>query len=267
MNVGVLGGGQLGRMLALAGYPLGMKFRFLEGKSPAPVDHLGAVVRASYDDMAALDAFADGLDVVTYEFENVPVDSALHLAERVPVHPAPSALAMAQDRLKEKQDFQGLGVPTAPFVEVSSREGLEEAMARLGLPAVLKTRRLGYDGKGQALLRTPDQADGAWAELGSVPLILEGFIDFTRELSILAVRGVDGDCRFYPLVENVHRGGILWTSVAPAPDVTPALQSEAEDYARRVMEEHGYVGVVAIELFQVGDHLVANELAPRVHNS
>jgi 5-(carboxyamino)imidazole ribonucleotide synthase len=205
--------------------------------------------------------------VVTYEFENVPVASALRLAGRVPVRPAPSALAVGQDRVVEKEAFRAAGIPTSPFLAVDSLAELQAGIADIGLPAVVKTRRFGYDGKGQAVLRRPADAEGAWARLGGVPLLLEAFVDFRRELSILGVRGVDGECAFYPLVENEHKGGILWKSTAPAPDVSPALQARAEDHARHLLERHEYVGVLAIELFDGGDDLVANEMAPRVHNS
>jgi len=266
-KVGILGGGQLGRMLALEGRRLGLRFRFLEAKRPAPVDDLGEVVRAAYDDMDALDRFAEGLDVVTYEFENVPVASARHLEERLPVHPSPSALAVAQDRVFEKEAFVEAGIPTAPFRAVDSAEALRAGVAAIGFPAVVKTRRFGYDGKGQAVLRAPEDVEGAWEALGSVPLLLEAFVPFRRELSIVAVRALDGSCAFYPLIENDHREGILWKSHAPAPDVSPELQARAEDHARHLLELHDYVGVLAIELFDVGDELIANEMAPRVHNS
>jgi len=267
MNVGILGGGQLGRMLALEGRRLGLRFRFLEPKRPAPVDDLGEIVRARYDDPAALDAFAGGLDVVTYEFENVPVASVLRLAEHVPVHPAPSALEIGQDRLFEKEAFEAAEFSTAPFRAVDSLDDLRAGVAEIGLPAVLKTRRFGYDGKGQAVLRASEDVEAAWEALGGVPLLLEAFVEFRRELSILAVRGVGGECAFYPLVENVHRDGILWRSVAPAPDVSPELQQRAEEHARHLLERHDYVGVLAVELFDVEGDLLANEMAPRVHNS
>ena len=267
LRVGILGGGQLGRMMALAGYPLGLRFRFLEPKSPSPADGLGEVVRADYDDEEALLAFADGLDVVTYEFENVPVGSATLLRERLPVHPAPPALRMAQDRLAEKQGFEALGIPTAPFHPVDTRDGLDEAVGHLGLPAVLKTRRFGYDGKGQRVLESHADLDPAWDELGGRPLILERFIDFSRELSQVAVRCADGTVAFYPLVENEHRDGILVLTRAPAPVVGDRMRETARGYVRSILEDLDYVGVVALELFQDGDHLLANEMAPRVHNS
>ncbi|HZD03286.1 MAG TPA: ATP-grasp domain-containing protein, partial [Longimicrobiales bacterium] len=184
MKVGILGGGQLGRMLALAGYPLGLHFRFLENKEPAPVDGLGEVVRAAYDDLEAVRRFGEGLDVVTYEFENVPVASARALAGDLPVLPPPAALHAAQDRLVEKQAFDSLGIPTSPYHPVGSRDELDEAVAHIGLPAVLKTRRLGYDGKGQEVLARHRDVDRAWNALGDRPLLLERFVDFSRELSI-----------------------------------------------------------------------------------
>lgn len=267
MRVGILGGGQLGRMLALAGYPLGLEFRHLDLSPTAPVRSLGELVAGEYDDEELLEDFAAGLDVVTYEFENVPVRSARFLERSVAVWPPSAALEAAQDRMAEKALFGDLGIETAPFAAVGSREALERAIAEIGVPAVLKTRRLGYDGKGQFVLRTEAEADAAWAALGGVPLILEGFVAFERELSILAARGADGDAVFYPLVENHHRGGILRLSLAPAPAIDAGLQARAEALARRVLERLGYVGVLAIELFQAGERLLANEMAPRVHNS
>ena len=267
MKVGILGGGQLGRMLALEGRKLGLTFRFLEPAQPAPVDDLGEVIRAPYDDPEALDRFVDGLDVVTYEFENVPVAATRHLVDRVPVHPAPSALAVGQDRVSEKEAFRDADFLTAPFRAVDSLEELRDAVAELGLPAVLKTRRMGYDGKGQTVLRAEADVAPAWERLGGVPLLLESFVPFQRELSIIGVRGRDGASVFYPLVENVHRDGILWTTVAPAPRVSPELQAEAEGHVRHFLDHHGYVGVLAIELFDVDGKLLANEMAPRVHNS
>ncbi|MBA3826431.1 MAG: 5-(carboxyamino)imidazole ribonucleotide synthase [Ktedonobacterales bacterium] len=269
-TIGILGGGQLGRMLALAGYPLGFQFRFLDPTpGTAPVDALAPRIRSEqgYDDAAALAQFRDGLDVVTYEFENVPVATAERLAAQVPVFPPPAALQAAQDRFIEKSFFRDLGIPTPPFERVDSLPELEAAVAKVGLPAMLKTRRLGYDGKGQQFIRAAEDVAPAWHALGNVPLILEGFVDFDRELSILAVRGQDGATAFYPLVQNRHHDGILHRSVAPAPDLSPEAQALAQSFATRVMEEVGYVGVLAIELFGVGETLIANEMAPRVHNS
>ncbi|MEZ4423635.1 MAG: 5-(carboxyamino)imidazole ribonucleotide synthase [Gemmatimonadota bacterium] len=267
MRVGVLGGGQLGRMLALAGRPLGLTFRFFEAAARPPVSELGEIVRASWEDEPALDAFAEGLDVVTYEFENVPVHAARRLAERVPVRPTPDALAFAQDRVKEKQGLEAVDVPVAPWHPVDSAEDLSEAARALGLPVLLKTRRMGYDGKGQSALRAHGDVHSVWESLGGRPCIAERVVPFDRELSIVAVRALDGNVAFYPLVENHHEDGILRRTLAPAPGVTPALEETAQGYARALLERLDYVGVLAIELFQVGDTLLANEVAPRVHNS
>jgi 5-(carboxyamino)imidazole ribonucleotide synthase len=267
MRLGILGGGQLGRMLALAGVPLGVRCRVLEPAADPPAAAVAEHVAGEFEDYQALYHFRDGLDVVTYEFENVPIGSARWLADRVPVFPSPDALAVAQDRFAEKTFFAHHGIPTQPFAAVGSRDEFDAALRRVGLPAVLKTRRFGYDGKGQMVLRTPAEAEQAWGVLGGRPLILEGFVPFDRELSVLAVRGRDGGCAFYPLVENLHRDGILRLSVAPAPRLTPALQAQAEGHARRALEVLGYVGVLAIEFFEVAGRLLANEMAPRVHNS
>ena len=228
---------------------------------------LASHVVAAYDDLDALARFADGMDVVTYEFENVPMASAAHLAARVPVYPPPAALEKSQDRLVEKTFLQSLGIPTAPFAPVSFRDEYDEVIARFGLPAIMKTRHFGYDGKGQCVIRTAEIVEAASMMLKGRELILEGFVAFERELSILAVRGLTGDIRFYPLVENQHQDGILRISKAPAPDLSPAMQQQAESYARLVLESLEYVGVLAIEFFQVSDRLIANEMAPRVHNS
>jgi 5-(carboxyamino)imidazole ribonucleotide synthase len=267
MKIGLLGGGQLGRMLALAGYPLGLRFRVLDLSPEAPAGQLAELMVADFNDTDALKRFASGLDLVTYEFENVPVDTARFLNRRVAVYPPPEALEAAQDRLVEKSFFERLGIPTPPFVRVDTWDDLRAGAARIGLPAVLKTRRFGYDGKGQFILRNAEDAPHAWQSLGGVPLILEGFIDFEREVSIIAVRGRAGEVRFYPLVENHHEHGILRLSLSPAPGAISELQREAEDYARRAMTELNYVGVIAIEFFQKDGHLLANEMAPRVHNS
>lgn len=267
MTIGILGGGQLGYMLALAGYPLGLHFRFLDPSPEAPVGRIAQRVTADYTDHAALEKFSNGLELVTYEFENVPVEAAKFLAERVPVYPPPSALEAAQDRLAEKTLFRSLGISTTDFVPVAKAEEFEAAVKHLGLPAVLKTCRMGYDGKGQWILRTAEDVSKAQAELPKVDLILERFVPFRRELSVLAVRSRNGETAFYPLVENHHRDGILRLSLAPAPGLESAVQREAEDIARRVLESLKYVGVLAIEFFEHEDRLLANEMAPRVHNS
>ncbi|HEX4545526.1 MAG TPA: 5-(carboxyamino)imidazole ribonucleotide synthase [Candidatus Acidoferrum sp.] len=267
MTIGILGGGQLGYMLALAGYPLGLHFRFLDPSPEAPVGRIAQRVTADYTDQAALEKFSSGLELVTYEFENVPVEAAKFLAERVPVYPPPAALEAAQDRLNEKQLFQNLGIATTDFVPVTKPSELDSAIEKLGLPAILKTCRLGYDGKGQWILRASEDVSRAKSELPKVPLILERFVPFTRELSVLAVRSRAGEIAFYPLVENHHRGGILRLSLAPAPQLDPYIQRAAEDAARRLLESLEYVGVLAIEFFEDANRLLANEMAPRVHNS
>ncbi|MGQ0602324.1 MAG: 5-(carboxyamino)imidazole ribonucleotide synthase [Anaerolineales bacterium] len=264
-TIGVLGAGQLGRMLALAGYPLGLRFRFLDPLPDAPAGQIAEQVIAEYDDLDALRRFADGVDVITYEFENVPMETALWLEQFAPVFPTPGALHAAQDRLHEKALFRELNIPTPSFAPVNSRAELEAAIANIRLPAVLKTRRFGYDGKAQAVLRAANDVDAAWPELGGAPLMLEGFVPFEREVSVIAASGRDGATVFYSLVENEHRDGILRVSMAPCS--SPILQAIAEDYASRVLAALNYVGVLAIEFFDCNGQLLANEMAPRVHNS
>jgi 5-(carboxyamino)imidazole ribonucleotide synthase len=263
----VLGGGQLGRMLALAGYPLGIRLKHLGSAHDTSAREVAEQTTADYGDKAALAHFAHGVDAITYEWENVPVEAARFLEQFAPVHPRPIALEFSQDRLVEKQFFRDLGIPTAPFEKVDSLEDLHAAARKLSWPSVLKTRRLGYDGKGQKVMQASDPLKNAWEELSGSPLILEGFVDFDRELSIIAVRRPNGEIRFYPLIQNTHAEGILRLSIAPALDLTDELQQQAEDIARRVLEKLDYSGVLAIELFQKGDQLIANEMAPRVHNS
>lgn len=280
MRVGVLGGGQLARMLALEGIPLGHRFTILEPGADPPAAALGSVVAAAYDDPDGLRRVAAAADVVTYEFENVPARSAAYLAARLPALPPPVALEVAQDRLAEKTMFRELGIATPEFHPIDKPGDVGTALAATGLPAVIKTRRLGYDGKGQAVVRTAEEAAGAAERLGAGPvanglgrkgegygLIAEAFVHFGRELSVLAVAGRDGSRVFYPLTENHHRGGILRTSYAPAPRLTDALQGEGERLAGLVLDRLGYVGVLAIELFEAEGRLLANEIAPRVHNS
>jgi 5-(carboxyamino)imidazole ribonucleotide synthase len=214
-----------------------------------------------------MEKFAHGLALVTYEFENVPVEAARFLEKLVPVYPATQALEVAQDRRSEKLLFQKLGIPTTEFAVINSADELDQAAQKIGLPAVLKTCRLGYDGKGQWVLRTGEELERAKKEMPSAPLILEKFVKFSRELSILAVRARNGATSFYPLVENHHRGGILRLSLAPAPSLADSLQHEAEDAARSILDSLDYVGVLAIELFECDGRLLANEMAPRVHNS
>mgnify|MGYP000890690902 CR=1 FL=1 len=265
-TIGILGAGQLGRMLGQAALPLGVTCRFLDPAADPPAAAVGRCITAAFDDALAQQAFAAGCQALTWEFENVSLAAVETLSALVPMRPGAQALAAKQDRLDEKRFFNDLGIATAPFAPVSSREELADAVASIGLPAVLKTRRDGYDGKGQMVLREPADLDRAWATLGAKPLILEGFIPFLRECSLLAVRGLDGEIRCWSLVENEHRHGILHRSLAPAPHAW-VLQAQAETAARAVLERLDYVGVLAIEFFQHEDRLLANEFAPRVHNS
>ena len=267
MTIGILGGGQLGRMLALAGYPLGFRFKIFDPSSDAPAGQVAPQLCEDINDTPSLLWFSKDLDAVTYEWENVPVTSARYLEQRAPLYPPVRALEIAQDRHKEKSFFRETGVPTPEFAAIETREELDVAVKEIGLPAVLKTRRFGYDGKGQFVVKTKREVDKAWEKLGGVPLILESFVKFDREVSILAVRGRDGAKSFYPLVENHHENGILRLSLAPAPGLTAQLQADAERHASRLLDKLNYVGVLAVEFFQVGDRLLANEMAPRVHNS
>ncbi len=264
MTIGVLGGGQLARMLALAGYPLGLDFVFLSPDPQACAAHLGEHICAPYDDERALAELAARADVVTFEFENVPAEVVRRLADRIPIRPSWEALTVAQDRLPEKRLFQELDIPIPPFAPVQKLAELEAALTAIGLPAVLKTRRQGYDGKGQAVLRERHDAAPGWERTGGVPAVVEGFVPFDREVSIIAARGGNGETVFYPLSENRHCDGILRLSICRPAD---PMQRLAEDYARRLLERLDYVGVLAIEFFQVGERLLANEFAPRVHNS
>ena len=269
-TVGILGGGQLARMLALSGAPLGLRFLVMDTADDACAGQFAPMVVGDYRDVAALAEFASKVDVATFDFENVPSEAAHWLAKRVPVFPAPSALATAQDRLAEKALFGELGIAVPDFAAVDTRAGLADAIATVGAPCILKTRRLGYDGKGQFRIRTPADADAAWDALGAqaatVGLILEAFVAFERELSVIAVRGRDGEFRTWPLTENWHVDGVLSASLAPA-QADAALLDTAYGYARKLGEALDYVGVFALELFCRDGQLLANELAPRVHNS
>jgi 5-(carboxyamino)imidazole ribonucleotide synthase len=267
MTIGILGGGQLGYMLALAGYPLGLRFRFLDPSPEAPVGRIANRVTAEFTDEQALEKFANGLAVATYEFENVPVATAEFLAQRVAVYPPVEALREAQDRMREKALFRKLGVATTEYVEITKREDLERAVRTTGLPAILKTRRMGYDGKGQWLLRTREDVEKARVQMPDTGLVLEKFVPFTREVSMIGVRGRTGEMAFYPVVENHHKDGILRLSLAPAPKLSESLQEAAEGAMRKVLEALNYVGVLCIEFFEVEGQLLANEMSPRVHNS
>lgn len=269
-TVGILGGGQLARMMALAGAPLGLRFLVMDTSDEACAGQFVPMVVGDWRDEQALAEFASRVDVATFDFENVPAESVEWLAARIPVFPAPRALRIAQDRLAEKTLFNELGIGTPAFAAVETREQLDTAVAHIGLPCILKTRRLGYDGKGQFRLKTPADLDAAWAALGAqagkVGLILEAFVAFERELSVVAVRGRDGAFRAWPLTENWHRDGILSASMAPAAGVA-ALMAQALDHARELAAALDYVGVFALELFVRDGELLANEMAPRVHNS
>jgi 5-(carboxyamino)imidazole ribonucleotide synthase len=266
--VAVLGGGQLGRMLALAGIPLGLDFRFLDPSADATAGVVGGLVVGNLGDEAALARVTDGATVVTYEWEGVPAAGARFVAAGgTSVLPPPIALDVAQDRLREKELCRRLGIGTPAFAAVDDRADLERAVKELGTPAVLKTRRGGYDGKGQAVLQDAHDVEPAWSELGGVPLVLESHVPFDRELSVLAVRDRNGDTTCWPLVENHHSGGILRRSFAPAPGLTDELQASGEQLAGKLLDELEYAGVLAIELFDVRGELLVNELAPRVHNS
>lgn len=269
-TVGILGGGQLARMLALSGAPLGLRFLVMDTADDACAGQFAPLLVGDYRDETALAEFAGKVDVATFDFENVPAESAHWLAERVPVFPNPDALALTQDRLAEKTLFRELGIPVPDFADVATRAQLDDAVARIGTPCILKTRRLGYDGKGQFRIKTPADVDAAWdalgAQAGTVGLILEGFVAFQRELSVVAVRGRDGEFRAWPLTENWHVDGVLSASLAPA-RVDASLHATALSYARAIAERLGYVGVFALELFCRDGELLANELAPRVHNS
>lgn len=264
MKIGVIGGGQLGRMLALAGTPLGMDFAFLDPAPDACAAALGEHIRADYSDQDHLRQLADEVDLVTFEFESVPAETVAFLSQFVPVFPSAQALRIARDRWFEKTMFKDLGIPTPEFADIQSQADLDAAAVRIGLPAVMKTRTLGYDGKGQKVLRSQADVEGAFAELGSVPCILEGFVPFTGEVSLIAVRARNGETRFYPLVHNTHESGILRLSIA---STDHPLQALAEDYVGRVLDKLDYVGVLAFEFFEVDGGLKANEIAPRVHNS
>jgi 5-(carboxyamino)imidazole ribonucleotide synthase len=270
--VAVLGGGQLGRMLGLAGVPLGVRFRFLDPSPDAPAGVLGGLVVGGLGDDRAVDDAITGATVITYEWEGVPSASAERAGRRAPVRPGPRALEVAQDRLREKETFRELGIPVPAFAPITDGKELRAAVAELGLPAVLKTRRGGYDGKGQRVLRGAHDVDGAADVLeGTSPsghqMILEAVVPFARELSVLAVRGVDGAMVCYPLIENEHREGILRVSRAPAPGLVVADQHRGEDIASKLLAHLDYVGVLAVELFEHEGELLASELAPRVHNS
>jgi len=264
MRIGVIGGGQLGRMMAQAGLPLDIQLSFLDPSADACSAPYGTLVQGRYDDASAIDQLTASVERVTFEFESVPAQTVAQIAEHLPVYPSAQALATARDRWLEKSLFQQLHIETAPLANVASQADLDEAVASIGLPAILKTRTLGYDGKGQKVLRDKGDVDGAFGDLGSVPMILEGFVAFDYEVSCIGVRSASGELAFYPLVRNEHRQGMLYRS---EPLTDHPLQSQAEQAVGQVMAALDYVGVLAFEFFVVGDRLLANEIAPRVHNS
>lgn len=263
-RVGIVGAGQLGRMLALAGYPLGIECTLLDTSPDAPGAQVAKSIVGGLDDARALAALAGKSDVVTLEIENVAVAALEALAGRVAVFPPPAAVAAAQDRLAEKTLFRSLGIATAEFVTIDKATDAASA-AGLGWPVILKTRRLGYDGRGQRVVDSKAALAAAWRELGQVPSIAEAFVEFEREVSLIGVRGARGEQAFYPLAENVHRNGILASTIAPYED--SALQREAERCLAALMEKLDYRGVLTVEFFHTKNGLVANEMAPRVHNS
>ena len=266
-TIGVLGAGQLARMLALAGMPLGFKFLYVDPSHSSPASWLGEQIVAPFEDATALQKLADSSDLITYEFENIPVSVVRKLAQTRSVFPPPIALESSQDRLLEKQFFNQHGIETAPFYPVDDQPSLEQAIAVLKLPLILKTRRLGYDGKGQFLVKSLEDAITAFNQLGQKGIIAEGFVHFDRELSCIAVRGIDGATFFYPLVENFHHEGILRLSLAPAQVHATDLNLQASAQVGRILQALDYVGILAVEFFEKEGRLIANEMAPRVHNS
>jgi 5-(carboxyamino)imidazole ribonucleotide synthase len=266
VRVGIVGGGQLGRMLLQAGQGIGISCTTLDPAADSPAAQIGPAIVAAYDDPDALAQLAKDSDVITYEFENVPVEAVRTLADRVPVFPPPASLEIGQDRLAEKTLFTEVGLPVPMFAAVDDLTSLRGAVDAVGLPAVLKTRRLGYDGKGQTVIRSLELLEDAWRAVGEAPSICEAFVPFDREVSIVAVRARDGEVRCWSLAENHHRDGILRISYAPARGAE-GLQTRAEGHARALMDRLEHVGVLAIELFVHDGTLLGNELAPRVHNS
>ncbi|MDG6777222.1 5-(carboxyamino)imidazole ribonucleotide synthase [Thiomicrorhabdus sp. zzn3] len=265
-RIGVLGAGQLGRMLAIAGYPLGQKFGFYGSSDDEPSAMLGHMYKQS-DDVDSLGKLVEFADVITYESENTDVEQVRQIAQTTPVYPGEKSLYVSQHRGREKGLFDQLNIPCAPYQIVDSLDSLRVAVAEIGLPAVLKTTTEGYDGKGQFVIKEASQIEQAWSEIGNRELILEGFVDFKRELSIVAVRNANNQHVYYPLVQNVHHEGILRYTIAPARDITDDIQQQAEQYMLALLDELDHVGVLTLELFETEQGLVANEMAPRVHNS
>ncbi|WP_300059592.1 5-(carboxyamino)imidazole ribonucleotide synthase [uncultured Roseobacter sp.] len=266
-TIGILGGGQLGRMLSVAAARLGLKTHIFEPGAEPPAGQVAhKVTRAGYDDDAALTAFAKSVDVVTYEFENIPTAALNVIETRVPIRPGREALRVSQDRLTEKTYLEDLGLTVAPFADVADPAALKAAVDHIGLPAILKTRRFGYDGKGQARLRSAEDTDQAWAAMPDQPAILEGFIGFTREISVIAARSAQGDVACFDPGENLHKNGILHSTTVPA-RLSAAQRTDAVLIAAKVLNALDYIGVLGVELFVTDAGLVVNEIAPRVHNS
>lgn len=265
--IGILGGGQLGRMLSVAAARLGFRTHIYEPGANPPAGHVADhVTTAAYEDEAALRAFGDAVDVITYEFENVPTSALDLLGALAPIHPGREALRISQDRITEKDFLSGLGLNVAPYAAVDDAASMQAAVEKVGVPAILKTRRFGYDGKGQARLKSADDAEQALADMAGAPSVLEGFIDFTCEISVIAARSPSGEVACYDPGENVHEGGILRKTTVPA-NVKSALRMDAVLLAGRILNELDYVGVMGVELFVTPNGLVVNEIAPRVHNS
>ena len=265
MRIGIIGAGQLGQMLGNAARELGYECRFIDPSKSPPAASTGTVIQKPFDDPQALAELAADCDVVTYEFENVPVGALHAIASSVPVYPPPGALAIAQDRLNEKRLFDELDIPLPGYRTIDSLQDLQQAASDLGLPIVVKTRRFGYDGKGQFVIRDLQQINDAWDALGSQPLIAEAWVAFDYEVSVIGVRNTLGDIAIWPLTQNEHADGILRNSRSPVDN--PELFERASSYMQRMLEHLDYVGVLALELFVVKDELLANEFAPRVHNS
>lgn len=264
MNVGILGGGQLAQMLALAGIPLGLRFVFFEPAEECCAAGLGQHIKAGFTDREQLKKFAESVDIVTFEFENIPLAAIEFVGNITPTYPEIDALQAKQDRLVEKQLFQRLGISTPRFMDIKSRDDLDAAPDILGLPFVIKSRSGGYDGKGQWVLKSADQLAEVWAQIDGLPCIAEQWIDFCREVSIVAVQNRDADRVFYDLAENAHNRGILHTTINRPAD---PMAGKAQAIIGQLMDELNYCGAIALELFQVNDQLMANEFAPRVHNS
>ncbi|MCC5868502.1 MAG: 5-(carboxyamino)imidazole ribonucleotide synthase [Gammaproteobacteria bacterium] len=265
MKIGIVGAGQLGRMLALAGLAQGDEFLFLDTAADSPGAQVATSLLGGFDDAEQLAALAKRCDIVTFDVENLPRESAEIIARYTGFQPPIDALATAQDRLSEKRLFETLEIPTVAWRSVERAEDLHEALEAVGLPAVLKTRRLGYDGRGQVFVRRPQDLAEAWQTLGAGPMILEAFAPFDEEVSLIGVRNPSGQCRHYPLTRNVHWQGVLDYSIAPLE--RSGLQKQAESYVQRLLEHFSYAGVLSVEFFVVNGRLLANEMAPRVHNS